>query len=191
MDINGLEVSYEVVRRNIKFPRLELKTGSLRLIVPKNYQNPQHLVKKHENWIYDKIALIKQSKTNSKSKITLEMEENELRALVMLMVGEYSKDLNVQVNGVRFRSMVSKWGSCSPKKTLTFNKCLRYLPKDMIGYIVFHEMIHLIEKRHNTNFWSIMATKFKDYKEKEAELLDCWFLIQSKNDKTLIFEKGW
>lgn len=182
VDLNGLNVSYEVVRRNIKFPRLELKTGSLMVIVPKNYLNPEYLVQKHKNWIYDKITLIEQSKINSKSKTTSEITEEELRALVTFLVEEYSKDLDAHVNSVRFRVMVSKWGSCSTKKTLTFNKCLRYLPEDVIRYVVFHEMIHLIEKRHNTHFWSIIATKFKDYGEKEGELLDYWFIIQSKNN---------
>ncbi|MGB9936319.1 MAG: M48 family metallopeptidase [Methanobacterium sp.] len=178
--IHGLEVSYEIIHRDIKFPRLELKSGILKVIVPKNYQNPDALVKKHYKWIYSKLELIEKSRINSKAKIDVEMQEDELRLFIFSLVDEFSKELQVCPKEIRLRKMVSKWGSCSTKKTLTFNRCLKYLPKCMISYVVFHEIVHLIEKKHNTNFWSIIATRFKDYEERETELFDYWFKIQSK-----------
>ena len=179
--IEGLEVDYEIVRREIKFPRLELKTGILKVIVPINYKHPENLIKKHQMWIYNKFTLIENSKAKSKTiKIDSEMKDKELKSLILSLADDFSKELQLHAKEVRLRKMVSKWGSCSSKKTLTFNKCLKYLPKDMVEYVVFHEIIHLIEKKHNANFWSIIATKFPDYEEKESELLAYWFKIQSK-----------
>ncbi|MBU4075475.1 MAG: M48 family metallopeptidase, partial [Euryarchaeota archaeon] len=74
----------------------------------------------------------------------------------------------------------SKWGSCSPNKNLTINTLLKYLPENLIEYVIFHEMVHLIERKHNKLFWKFIAIKFDNYEEKEKELFEYWFLIQKK-----------
>ena len=60
-EIGDIEVNYDVVHRNIKYPRLEIKTGNLILILPQGYNNHQELIKKHKKWIYNKISLINSS----------------------------------------------------------------------------------------------------------------------------------
>ena len=45
-------VSYETDFRNVKYPRLEFKTGQLVLILPNDFQDDKSLLKKYENWIY-------------------------------------------------------------------------------------------------------------------------------------------
>ena len=66
--IDGLEVEYNIVHRKIKYPRLELKTGNLLLVVPKGYKNPEKLIEEHKEWIHNKISAIKESKERSKGK---------------------------------------------------------------------------------------------------------------------------
>ncbi|MBU4373581.1 MAG: DUF45 domain-containing protein, partial [Euryarchaeota archaeon] len=51
-------------------------------------------------------------------------------------------------------------------------------------YVIFHEMVHLIERKHNEHFWNIISNKFENYSEKEKELFEYWFLIQKVVDKT-------
>ncbi|MBU3965756.1 MAG: M48 family metallopeptidase [Euryarchaeota archaeon] len=75
--------------------------------------------------------------------------------------------------------MKSKWGSCSPKKNLTINTLLKYLPEEIIEYVIFHEMAHLIERKHNEKFWKIISNKFQNYEENEKELFEYWFLIRT------------
>lgn len=78
--------------------------------------------------------------------------------------------MKVSVNKIYFRKMKTKWASCSSKKNLTINTLLRYLPKDLIEYVIYHEMAHLVEKRHNERFWKIISHRFPDYKKVEKEL---------------------
>ncbi|MCZ3366539.1 MULTISPECIES: M48 family metallopeptidase [Methanobacterium] len=178
--IKDLEGDYQVVRRDIKYPRLELKTGNLILIVPKKYKQPQKLIEEHQEWIYNKFSLIKESKERAnKKKLNHQRTEEKLRELVSLYVKKDATKLGAMPSSVRFRNMNSKWGSCSNKKTLTLNKLLKYLPYDLIEYVVYHEMVHLIERKHNKNFWKIISDKFTDYKQKEDDLMDYWFLINS------------
>jgi predicted metal-dependent hydrolase len=111
-------------------------------------------------------------------KLDLIRTDNELKQLISSIIEDISSDLEINIHNIYFRRMKSKWGSCSPNKNLTINTLLKYLPYNLIEYVVFHEMIHLIERKHNEHFWKIIANKFDNYKEKEKELFEYWFLIQ-------------
>ncbi len=53
VSIYDLDVEYDVSYRDVKYPRLEFKTGRLLLVLPKNASVVETL-KKHEEWIYRK-----------------------------------------------------------------------------------------------------------------------------------------
>jgi predicted metal-dependent hydrolase len=74
--------------------------------------------------------------------------------------------------------MKTKWASHSKNNNLTINTLAKYLPQELIEYIIYHETTHAIERKHNQNFWNIITKKFPDYKNKEKNLLTYWFIIQ-------------
>lgn len=43
-------------------------------------------------------------------------------------------------------------------------------PKDLVEYVVAHEMIHLIEPTHNERFIAILQNYFPTWREARAEL---------------------
>ncbi|HEC77376.1 MAG TPA: M48 family peptidase [Thermoplasmatales archaeon] len=172
------EIEYEVSYRNVKYPRLEFKTGKLLLVLPKNYGNEKKIIDKHKDWIYRKSLIIEEAKRKAKKKRIENRNEEELRNIIKKLVKKFSDDLGVKVNIIYFRRLKSKWGSCSNKSNLSFNTLLKYLPYDLIKYVVFHEITHLKERKHNKKFWEIMSKKFRDYEKKEKDLLAYWFLIQ-------------
>ena len=51
-------IDYDVDFRNIKYPRLEFKTGQLILILPERFGDDKDVIKKHEEWIYKKNSQI-------------------------------------------------------------------------------------------------------------------------------------
>jgi hypothetical protein len=78
--------------------------------------------------------------------------------------------------------MNSKWASHSRNGNLTLNGELRFLPKNLIEYVIFHEMAHSIERKHNERFWKTVERRFKNHQEIENKLLVYWFLIKEKID---------
>jgi hypothetical protein len=76
--------------------------------------------------------------------------------------------------------MKTKWASHSKNGNLTVNTLLKYLPENIIAYIIYHEVTHAIERKHNEKFWRIITKKFPDYKTKEKDLLTYWFAIQKQ-----------
>ncbi len=123
-------------------------------------------------------ALFSHIPKDSYDRLTMLRAIEVLKQYIEYIVENISSDLKINIKDIYFRRMKSKWGSCSPNKNLTINKFLKYLPENLIEYVIFHEMIHLKERRHNKHFWRIISTKFDNYEEKEKELFEYWFLIQ-------------
>jgi len=175
-------IAYQVKYRNIKYPRLEFKTGILELILPHG-ESPMDLIKNHNHWIAKKQKFIKNRLKASKSKKIVKRTDKEFRKQVITYVDKISKGLKVRINKIYFRKMRTKWASCSSKRNLTINTLMKYLPKKQIEYITYHELIHLIEKRHNERFWERIAEKFKNWKKLETSLFPYWFLLMKYRKK--------
>jgi len=165
--------------RNIKYPRLEFKTGILELILPHG-KSPMDIIKNHKQWIAKKQKFIKNCLKASKSKKIVKRADKEFRKQVITYVDKISKRLKVRINKIYFRKMRTKWASCSSRRNLTINTLMKYLPKKQIEYITYHELVHLIEKRHNERFWRCISKRFKNYKALETSLFPYWFLLNSK-----------
>jgi len=175
----GLDIEYNVDYRDVKYPRLELKTGSLLLVLPKNYKNEVALLEKHKKWLYKKDLTIKAAlKEAGNRNLNLNRTNQELKQLVHLIARNIQEQFNFRINKIYFRKMKSKWGSYSSKRNLTINTLLKYLPEKLIEYVIFHEMAHTRERKHNERFWNMIAKKFQDCQTMEKDLLVYWFLVQ-------------
>ena len=65
--------------------------------------------------------------------------------------------LGVQVADVRIRRMKTRWGACNADaRRIWLNLELAKKPASCLEYIVVHEMVHLIERRHNDRFRELM-----------------------------------
>jgi len=172
---------YNIDYRDIKYPRLEFRTGSLLLVLPHNYSDVKNLVEKHKNWISKKEAFIKKAlKDSKKIKFVEKRTDEQFKQYVKRLAKWNAKKLSVSVNKLSFKKMKSKWGSLSSTKCLTINTLMKYLPQSLIKYVVFHEMAHLIERKHNENFWRIIRKRYKNCEKYENLLFQYWFSISRK-----------
>lgn len=96
--------------------------------------------------------------------------EQTSRAEVLAMVDAWAKQVEVQAERVQFRDMRRKWGSCSGRKTITFNRALLWVPRHLAEYVVLHELVHLREFNHGKGFQALMSAHMPDWREREAEL---------------------
>lgn len=178
------DLPYRIDYRNVKHPRLEFKTGSLLLILPQKYEDQVDVIEKHRNWISKKKLIIKRALEEAKEKdLVLTRGKEQFKDQVHSIVERYGEETDFHINKIYFRKMKTKWGSYSPKRNLTINTLLKYLPDDLIQYVIFHEMVHSQERKHNERFWRIVNKKFKNSEKHEKDLLIYWFLIQDMIDK--------
>lgn len=72
---------------------------------------------------------------------------------------------------LRFRNMVSRWGSCQPKRgVLTFNYALVEAPIFSIEYVVVHEFTHFLQPDHSHRFYQQLAMFMPDWEERKRIL---------------------
>jgi hypothetical protein len=63
-----------------------------------------------------------------------------------------------------------RWGYCNKKGELVFNWQLIALPKELVDYVINHEITHLLEFNHSKNFHKKLALLCPDFREKENTL---------------------
>lgn len=90
------------------------------------------------------------------------------------IVGEriksYQNQLGVKPKTIEIVESLTKWGSCSSDKKLTFNYLLAMAPLEVIDYVIIHELCHLTHMNHDRSFWRRLGSVMSDYKEKEQYL---------------------
>lgn len=79
--------------------------------------------------------------------------------------------LGIKFPQVKFRKMVSRWGSCRPMGcSVTFNTHLAEVPIQCIEYVVVHEFTHFIHANHSRAFYEQVEKFMPDYKKREQIL---------------------
>jgi len=92
--------------------------------------------------------------------------KEKAKELIPAILSTCSSAMNLKYNKVSFRKTKRQWGSCSGKNDLSFNSMMVKLPKDIIEYIIVHELAHIRHKHHQKSFWSLVERHLSDYKER-------------------------
>ena len=78
-------------------------------------------------------------------------------------VSFYTQKLGVDFNRIVLKKVSSIWGSCSSKNNLNFNRKLIMAPKEVVDYVVIHEVCHLIHRHHRRTFWQLVKSLDSEY----------------------------
>ncbi len=178
ISIDGREIEYRSFKRRIKHPRLEFKDGSLSVIVNGRCCSDEALIRKNKKWVLRHIDRFERIVERSGELVLRgDLEPDDFKRIAEDKLAFFSAETGVTVDGAIFRLMRSKWGSCTSEGVITLNTVLRFVPDLLIDYVVFHEVAHRIERRHNRRFRSIIREKFPEDGRIEEELSVYWYLI--------------
>ena len=71
----------------------------------------------------------------------------------------------------KLRRMKTRWGVCNwAKRRITYSLMLAGLPRDLIEYIVVHELTHLKVHGHGPAFHALMDERLPDWRERRKRL---------------------
>lgn len=94
-----------------------------------------------------------------------------LHAAIPKLIQKWEPKLGVKVSSYYLQRMKTKWGSCNHcARNIRLNTELVKKPKDLLEYVVVHEMIHLIAPTHSEQFLSLMTKHYPAWREARAEL---------------------
>ncbi len=156
-------IAFEVSRRKVKYPRIEFKAGGPLLIVPKR-MDPFIMLREHKESILKKCAKVESQVDEAQEVEIIDRSDSEFIDIIEFYLKEYSRQLRVKHKEIKFRKMKRRWGSCHSNGMITFNKYLRFLPENLVAYIVFHELVHLKIRGHNRRFKTAIFKEFPDYR---------------------------
>jgi predicted metal-dependent hydrolase len=106
-----------------------------------------------------------------RAEVIHEWHKSLLHKVVPALIMKWEPKLKVTVAGYFLQRMKTKWGSCNHKaRHIRLNTELVKKPKDLLEYVVVHEMIHLLEPTHSERFISILADHYPTWREARAEL---------------------
>jgi predicted metal-dependent hydrolase len=95
----------------------------------------------------------------------------ELKKLIPPLIEKWEKIIGVSVNDWRVKQMKTQWGSCNiTSKRIWLNLELAKKPEQCLEYIIVHEMIHLLERNHNSRFLTYMDTFLPAWQKVKQEL---------------------
>ena len=98
-----------------------------------------------------------------------EWYRQKLKETVPSLIEKWEKKMHVQVKEFGIKRMKTRWGTCNRQaKRIWLNLELAKKPPECLEYIVVHEMVHLLERKHNDRFFALMAEfipKWRFYKD--------------------------
>ena len=98
-------------------------------------------------------------------------QKSLLHDLVPSIIKKWEPELRVKVKAYFLQRMKTKWGSCNHKAGhIRLNTELVKKPKDLLEYVIVHEMAHLREPTHSEKFIAILDEHYPSWREARAEL---------------------
>jgi predicted metal-dependent hydrolase len=112
-----------------------------------------------------KSKIILQVRPNSsaikRQEVMMDWYRNELYPIVNNLIEKWQKKICVQVKFCGIKQMKTRWGTCNHKDArILINLELAKKPIVCVEYVVVHELLHLIEKKHNEKFIGLMSKYF-------------------------------
>jgi predicted metal-dependent hydrolase len=94
-----------------------------------------------------------------------------LHEVVPFLIKKWEPRLGVKVRAYFLQRMKTKWGSCNHRaKHIRLSTELVKKPKDLLEYVVVHEMLHLIAPTHNAKFITLLNLHYPFWREARAVL---------------------
>jgi predicted metal-dependent hydrolase len=162
-----------IIKSNRKTFSIEIKKD-LRVIVRApifvSNREIQKFLDEKSAWIEKTIEKVKTRNEQEQSmpKFTIEEIHNladKALEVIPKRVEYYAEIMGVSYGNITIRNQVSRWGSCSAKGNLNFNCLLMLCPKEVLDYVVVHELCHLKEMNHSKRFWNEVSYFCPEYEQ--------------------------
>ena len=112
-----------------------------------------------------------------------EWHKSLMHDAVRELIARWEPKPGVAVAGYFLQRMKTKWGGCNHRaRTIRLNTELVKKPKDLLEYVVVHEMLHLVEPTHSERFLRLMSKHYPAWREARAELNELPLAAASWND---------
>ena len=167
-DIGEIKYRYS---KKAKYIRIVINnTAQVSVIIPDH-----HNIKDAIDFVHSKKKWIRKNKIKMSKKNILKLK------LSRIGLETFWNDTNQKMNQLSeihqltfykliFKTLKSRWGSCSQNNIICLNNILYYLPAHLKEYVMLHELTHTKIKNHSSIFWEELEKICPNSKLKRKEL---------------------
>jgi len=173
ISLKGKTVEYELTYKKVKNLNLRINAyGKVCVSVNRfvSHKSVEEFMQTKADFILNAID----KSVEKKKPLTEIFTDDEIKKTITDLckrVYPYFEGLGVAFPEIKFRSMISRWGSCNPsKKILSFNTKLKYAPSECVEYVVMHEFCHFLQANHSPLFYKELAKICPDWKNRRKVL---------------------
>lgn len=126
------------------------------------YHNKQLIIRLSDADETEQIAYIE--------KTIFSYYKKRLKSMIEVDLDELSQKFQLYPELVRYKKVMSRWGSCSSDGVLTFSLFLAQQDRSLRRYVIAHELAHLKHMDHSAQFWELVQSMIPDYKTRRRAL---------------------
>lgn len=94
----------------------------------------------------------------------------EAREYIPGRVEYYAELMGVTPAGITLTGARKRFGSCSGKNRLSFSWRVMEYPRELVDYVIVHELAHIKHHNHSRDFYGFISTVMPDHKERSKRL---------------------
>lgn len=103
------------------------------------------------------LRVSREADVASRERLLQRWYRSQLKALVPPLLAKWEERLGVRVDEWGVKKMKTRWGSCNARaRRIWLNLELAKKPEHCLEYVLVHELVHLVERRHDARFLAIM-----------------------------------
>jgi predicted metal-dependent hydrolase len=121
-----------------------------------SFEEALEFVKHNEHWIRKTLAKIQQLESHQKALTELysTIDKPKAEKVLTSRLHALAKKHRFTYGKVFIRNQKTRWGSCSNNGAISLNMKLVVLPKDLMDYVILHELVHTRIHSHSRRFWA-------------------------------------
>ena len=117
------------------------------------------------------LAVRAESEVGHRREVLDRWYRKQLKLEIAPLIAKWEPALGVKAAAWGVRKMKTRWGSCNVKaRRLWFNLELAKKPPECLEYVVVHELVHLLERRHDARFKAFMTLHLPQWRQIKKQL---------------------
>jgi predicted metal-dependent hydrolase len=106
-----------------------------------------------------------------RQRVLLRWYRDELRRMIPSVVSKWEAAVGVPTADWRIKRMKTRWGACNTEaRRIWLNLELVKKPPRCLEYVVLHEILHLVERRHGPRFLALLDRHMPQWRSCRQEL---------------------
>lgn len=138
---------------------ISVKTSkNVRVAVPtrSTFKTALEFVYLKKEWIQRHLVKIEQNENRKQafSDPSLAIDKAAARKTLIDRLHQLAQEHGFKYHNASVRNQRTRWGSCSQKNNISLNMKLVLLSKELIDYVILHELVHTRIHNHSKKFWA-------------------------------------